>query len=109
MRFLIDTQLPRALVDWIRAKDCQAEHVLEIGLAQSKDNSIWTYSLQQNLIIISKDEDFAEWIRQGRAGPRVVWLRIGNASNPALREWLEPRWNNIVSRLENSDRLVEVR
>jgi predicted nuclease of predicted toxin-antitoxin system len=86
-----------------------AVHVLHVGLAQSKDNPIWNYCLTENLIIITKDEDFAQWIRQGRIGPRVVWLRIGNASKPALFAWLDPRWPSILQRLASNDRLIEVK
>jgi predicted nuclease of predicted toxin-antitoxin system len=37
VRFLVDTQLPAALARWLWQRDHQAEHVLEIRLAQSKD------------------------------------------------------------------------
>jgi predicted nuclease of predicted toxin-antitoxin system len=39
----------------------------------------------------------------------VVWLRIGNCSNRALRAWLEPLLPAIVSQIEQGDRLLEVR
>jgi len=41
VRFLVDTQLPAVLAGWLRDKGHQAEHVLEVGLAQSKDNPVW--------------------------------------------------------------------
>ncbi|HWD20125.1 MAG TPA: DUF5615 family PIN-like protein [Verrucomicrobiae bacterium] len=63
MRFLVDTQLPAALARWLRDRGHQAEHVLDIGLAQSKDNPVWQYALQHEAAIITKDEDFAEWVR----------------------------------------------
>jgi predicted nuclease of predicted toxin-antitoxin system len=58
---------------------------------------------------MTKDEDFAERVRRGRPGPAVVWLRIGNCSNRALRAWLEPLLPAIVSQIEQGDRLLEVR
>ena len=109
MRFLIDTQLPAALAPWLRERGHHAEHVLEIGLAQSKDTLIWRYAQEHGAAIITKDEDFAEWGRRGRAGPAVVWLRIGNSSRRALLIWLEPLLPLIVQQLEHNDRLVEVR
>ena len=109
MRFLIDTQLPAGLSNWLRDRGHQAEHVLEIGLAQAKDALIWNYASEHNSVIITKDEDFAEWVRRGRPGPSVVWLRIGNTSNHALFLWLEPLLPLIIRKLELSERLVEVR
>jgi predicted nuclease of predicted toxin-antitoxin system len=39
----------------------------------------------------------------------IIWLRIGNASNRALLEWLQPRWPQIVTLLNAGHRLIEVR
>jgi len=41
-------------------------------------------------------------------GPVVVWLRVGNTSNKALRLWLEPRMAGIVQLIGQGSRLVEV-
>jgi predicted nuclease of predicted toxin-antitoxin system len=109
VRFLVDTQLPAALAAWLRERGHQAEHVLDIDLAQSKDTAVWRYAEEHGAVIISKDEDFAEWVRRGRPGPSVVWLRIGNSSKRALLVWLEPMLPLIVQKLEQNDRLVEVR
>ena len=109
MRFLIDTQLPNALAGCLRTQGHQAEHVLEIGLAQGKDTLIWRHAHEHNAVVMTKDEDFAERVRRGRPGPVVVWLRIGNCSNHSLRTWLEPLLPAIVSQIEQGDRLLEVR
>ncbi|MGP8200901.1 MAG: DUF5615 family PIN-like protein [Limisphaerales bacterium] len=109
MRFLVDTQLPAALARWLREHGHEAEHVLEISLAQSKDTLIWHYAQEQGQVIIIKDEGFAEWVRRGRPGPSVVWLRLGNSSKRVLLVWLEPLLPLIVQKLEQKDRLVEVR
>lgn len=109
MRFLIDTQLPNALARWLQQSGYEAEHVLDIGLAQSKDNPIGHYVQQRSAVVISRDEDFAEWVRRGRPGPQVVWLRIGNSSKRALLAWLDPLWPGVLVRLKEGDRLVEVR
>jgi predicted nuclease of predicted toxin-antitoxin system len=45
----------------------------------------------------------------GRSGPAVVWLRVGNCSNRALRIWLDPLLPAIVRQLEQGDRLIEAR
>ena len=43
MRFLVDNQLPAALVGLVREQGHEAEHVLELGLAQGKDNPDWIH------------------------------------------------------------------
>ena len=109
MRFLVDTQLPAALARWLREKGHQAEHVLDVNLAQSKDTPIWRYAQENGAVIVTKDEDFAEWVRRGRPGPAVVWLRIGNSSTRNLVVWLEPLLPLIVQKLAQNERLIEVR
>jgi predicted nuclease of predicted toxin-antitoxin system len=109
VRFLIDTQLPVALAQWLRQHGHQAEHVLDVGLAQSKDTPVWHYAEERSAVIVTKDEDFADWVARGRPGPSVVWLRLGNASTRALLAWLEPSLSLIVKKLEDGERLIEVR
>jgi predicted nuclease of predicted toxin-antitoxin system len=41
---------------------------------------VWRYAQAQGAVLVTKDEDFAEWVRRGRPGPQVVWLRIGNCA-----------------------------
>ena len=109
MRFLVDNQLPAALAEWLRQQGHEAEHVLDINLAQAKDNPIWQRAQSQGAVIVSKDEDFAEWVRRGRTGPAVVWLRLGNSTRRELLAWIAPRWPTVLTRLQEGVRLVEVR
>ena len=109
MRFLVDNQLPAALAVWLRAQGHEAEHVLHVQLAQAKDSPIWHYADGVNAVIVTKDEDFAEWVRRGRLGPAVVWLRLGNSTRRQLLTWIEVRWRPLLRQLEAGERLVEVR
>lgn len=84
------------------------EHVLELALAQSPDGDLWQYAIKHAAVIVTKDEDFAEWVLTGRSGPFVVWLRIGNCTNAELIEWLLPLWPQVVEALQRGDRLIEV-
>jgi predicted nuclease of predicted toxin-antitoxin system len=109
VRFLVDNQLPSALANWLRERGHGAEHVLAAGLAQGKDTPVWRLAQAQGAVLITKDEDFAEWVRRGRPGPQVVWLRIGNSTKRQLFTWLEPVLPTILRQLEQGERLVEVR
>jgi predicted nuclease of predicted toxin-antitoxin system len=83
--------------------------VLDLGLGQSKDNVLWESAERHQAVVVTKDEDFAEWIIRGRQGPSVVWLRARNCSNSTLLAWLTSLWPQIASRLAQNERLVEVR
>ncbi|HWA21999.1 MAG TPA: DUF5615 family PIN-like protein [Caulobacterales bacterium] len=105
MRFLIDTNLPKALGSWIAQRGHIAEHVLDLGMAQATDAALW----ETSAVIVSKDEDFADLVRRSEYGPSVLWLRTGNGTTNDLLKLLGPLWLLIEARLASGDRLVEVR
>lgn len=108
MRFLIDTQLPKVLARRLEEAGHQAVHVLELSMAQCPDNDLWRYAEEHDTVIVTKDEDFAEWVLAGRLGSPVVWLRIGNCTNAELMAWLLPQWSHVTEALERGERLVEI-
>jgi len=108
VRFIVDAQLPPALVQVLRDSGCDAVAVREIGLRDATDAEIWNYALQQETAIITKDEDFPQRCLHSQNQPVIVWLRIGNTSNQALVNWLMPLWPAIIRRIQAGDRLIEV-
>ncbi len=108
MRFLIDTQLPKMLARRLEREGHMTEHVLDLDLGQSPANDVWRHAEKNDAVIVSKDEDFAQWVMSGRDGPKVVWLRVGNCTNAELVEWLLPVWPDVVTALESGERLIEV-
>ncbi len=109
MRFLVDAQLPPALARWLGEKGLAASSVREAGLLKSDDGSIRNFARAGGWVLVTKDEDFAEEEMESHAGPPVVWLRIGNATNRVLFAWLEPLLPEIIRQLESGQTLVEVR
>jgi predicted nuclease of predicted toxin-antitoxin system len=90
-RFLVDAQLPPALARVLFSHGHHAEHVGDVGMRAAEDSPIWSYALENNFIVVTKDEDFAHRVSQNPLNaPVVVWLRIGNTSRRALLAWFEP-------------------
>lgn len=109
MKFIVDAQLPPTLASALRQIGCDAVAVREIELRNAKDTAIWQYALQNDGVIVTKDEDFAERCLASDQAPMVIWLRIGNATNPDLLDWFMPLWPSMLARLQAGDRLIEVR
>ena len=109
MNFLVDAQLPPGLARWLSDQGYSAQHVNDVGLAGAEDSVIWNHALRVDAIIVTKDEDFAERTARTAVRPMIVWLRIGNATNRALLEWLEARWSSVVQLLIDDNQLTEVR
>lgn len=109
MRLIVDAQLPPILAEELRKVGCDAVAVREIGLRDTKDSVIWEYALKHGVAIVTKDEDFAERCLHTANPPVVVWLRIGNATNPTLLQWFMPMLPAVLARLAAGDKLIEVR
>lgn len=107
-QFLVDNQLPAALARWLVSKGCQAEHVLVLQLAQSRDEIIWERAARDGVVIVSKDEDFAQLTLVRPEPVAVVWLRMGNCRTPALLATMERAWPTIMQQLDAGARLIEV-
>ena len=109
MKFLVDAQLPPALARWIDSQGHQTTHVFEIGLERAKDPPIWECARNENAVIITKDEDFADRWLLSDPPASLIWIRRGNCSNRALLAWLEPLWPDAVKRLEQGEQFIELR
>ncbi len=107
MKIIVDHQLPPLLAEWFRAQGLDAVHVRELGMSAAPDSDIWAEASRDNAVVISRDEDFVARVRSG--GARLVWIRIGNCTNPTLLAAIEENWPAIQDKLQGGERLVELR
>jgi predicted nuclease of predicted toxin-antitoxin system len=85
MNLLVDNQLPAALARYLVDNGFGCRHVLDLGMETSDDREIWQLAKDEQLVIVTKDEDFALMAdREGDAAPQVIWVRIGNCRKSAL-------------------------
>lgn len=108
MRLIVDQQLPPILAAWFRDRGVDAFHVRELDLTGAADVAIWAEAMRDDAVIVSRDEDFVRLLRH-RGGARLVWIRIGNCTNPALLTTIQENWPAIRRRLTDGDRLIELR
>jgi len=109
VKFLVDNQLPAALVRHLQTWGFECLHVLDVGLEQASDADICRYAVAQECIIVSKDEDFLYFASQPKATIRLVWVRLGNCRTSALLAAFEQLRPMIESRLKAGDRIIEIR
>ncbi len=60
MRFLIDANLPRAVIDVVQSLGHQVEFARDIGLASATDEQIAKHALQYGAALLTRDLDFAD-------------------------------------------------
>jgi len=108
VRFLVDAQLPPQLARWLTGAGHVAEHVADCGLTTADDLAIWSHAAEIGAVIVTKDEDFALRKAIGKAGPPVVWIRLGNTRGPELLRWFETMFPAVLAALERGETLVEI-
>lgn len=108
MKFLIDAQLPPALARFMTAQGENARHVLDLDMMEASDSAIWNLALRENLIIITKDEDFQIRATLTSPCPKIVWVRIGNCSKKNLLLFFDKQLEKIKFELNNGENLVEL-
>ena len=81
MRFLVDAQLPPALVTCLRSAGLEARHVARLDPSLLTDESIWRLACEEGRTIVSKDADFVERVIVP-AGPDVADDWIAERATP---------------------------
>ncbi len=95
MRLLFDENLSPRLVDKLAGEYPGSFHVRSVGLRGKDDATIWEYARQNDLIIVSKDNDFRQLIFLNGPPPKVVWLSVGNAGTEAIYHLLQDKLSSI--------------
>lgn len=109
MNFLVDNQLPPALVRFLTEQGHSGRHVLDFGFDEAADTTVWSYALQHDMVVVSKDDDFLHLAnRLGDLG-RLVWVRIGNCRKQVLLEAFAKALPEVVAALNAGNRIVELR
>lgn len=80
MKLLFDQNLSPRLVGLLEDLFPGSTHVRDAGLASADDDAVWEHAKQHGLAIVSKDADFRQLSFLHGFPPKVVWLRVGNAS-----------------------------
>ncbi len=106
MKFLVDAQLPKATCLWIAEHGHDALHVESLSRKPLADLDIAEWAEREGFIVISKDEDFVLIRHRRRFG--LVWLRCGNTTNRAFKEWLNERWPRIEALLLSGNSFIEL-
>ena len=88
MKLLFDENLSSRLVGAFADLFPDSSHVHLIGSAGATDLEIWAYAREHGFTVVSKDDDFRGLSLVNGAPPKVIWLRIGNASTAAIEAFI---------------------
>lgn len=103
MKLLFDQNLSPWLCRRLADRFPDSVHVREIGLRDAEDAVIWDYAAQHGFAIVTKDADFRQRSFVLGHPPKIVWLRLGNASTNAIEALIRDRATQIEEFLADEE------
>ena len=76
-------------------EECFHVDVIEELKVPAKDQEIWEYARENDLIIVTNDEDFIDFVNVKGFPPKVILLKTGNQSRLFVANLLIQRKNDI--------------
>jgi predicted nuclease of predicted toxin-antitoxin system len=83
-RLLFDQNLAPRLVDQVTADFPGSLHVRDLDLQSATDAEVLRVAAERDLVVVTKDKDFADIVTARGGGPKVLWLMLGNASTDEI-------------------------
>lgn len=97
-RFIIDANLPYYFSLW---NNSNYIHVFDIDDTW-KDQQIWDYAKQNNLIIVTKDSDFSVKALVEGTPPKVIHIKFGNLKIREFHEKISAIWDEIKNLIDEN-------
>lgn len=103
VRLLFDENLSARLVRAVASEFPASNDVVSaLGLRPS-DEAIWSYASAEGFVIVTKDEDLQRFSVWRGFPPKVIWIRLGNASTEGIAALLRNRAAQIESFVVHPD------
>ncbi len=110
MKFWLNANLSPKIAKWLRQEfkvDCVA--LLELKVESLSDEEIFNHAKKENIIVITKDFDFANLVISRGSPPQVLILSIGNCTNKELVEILKKNFKSALEQIQKGQAVVEIR
>lgn len=110
MRIWLDAQISPSVAAWLNRtyEDIEAESVRAVGLRDALDYEIFEQARQQEVVVMSKDQDFIKLIEEHGPPPQIIWITCGNTSNARMRNILSETLLKAKRLLEDGEPMVEI-
>ncbi len=104
MKFLVDAQLPRRLVDRLRDAGHDAVHTKDLpDENRTSDCEIIEQSLRDKSAVITKDQDFVDSMTLKGEPHKLLLISTGNISNNDLENLFVPNISSVAAAFQTSD------
>lgn len=105
--FIVDTQLPPLLAQFLVSKGYDAIHTTAFPDGHLlKDQEIVRIAIEESRTIVSKDRDFLDHYLLRGAPPKVILLQFGNIHNQELLTYFDKNLEQMVGLLSQGAHLI---
>ena len=99
---LFDAHLSPDLITLLKDIFPNSRHVFSFALEEF-DEKIWNFAKENNLVIITKDEDFADLNERLGFPPKVILIKRGNCPTKTIEAILRSNLDSIQRLLTDPD------
>lgn len=100
MKLLLDENLSRRLVPALQSDFPGTTQVALLGMERASDLELWEFARDNGFVLVSKDEDFQDLQTLRGYPPKLVVLRLGNASNQLVLDTLLDAAKRVIAVLQ---------
>lgn len=105
MKLLFDENLSPRLAAAFQGDYPGSTHVHLVGLGSALDDEVWNYARDGGFAIVTKDADYQERSLIRGYPPKVIWIRLGNASTMQIEAALRKQ-REAIDRLDSDAQLA---
>lgn len=110
MKIWLDAQLSPALAKWLNKQfeQIEAKALKDIGLRDASDIFIFEKAREQDAIVMTKDDDFVQLVKDKGTPPQVIWITCGNTSNAKMQAIFNETLVQALKLLDQGESIVEI-
>jgi len=106
VRLLLDENISPRLAPLLADPYPEPVHVSTANLTSVSDLRIWNFSLENGLVIVTKDRDFQEFSLDMGHPPKVIAITTGNCSTRRIEDLLRTQVIRINNFIEDKSRAL---
>ncbi len=107
IKFIVDTQLPPKLSRYLRAEGYDTRHTTDFPTGHLlKDPEIIQIAIDEQRIIVTKDQDFFDNYLLKGPPPVVLLLEFGNIGNKELIDFFIANQPTLLNLLEGGSEMI---
>ncbi len=80
MKLLFDQNISFRIIKKVNHLYTGCKQVNQVGLENAEDLKVWRFARKENYTIVTFDSDFYDLSLLRGHPPKIIWLRIGNAT-----------------------------